>query len=40
MDEVFCFFTSGALSHDCSQKKFLIFFEKKNQRTFITLDLR
>jgi hypothetical protein len=31
-DEVFCFF--------CSQKKGLFFFEKKNQKTFLTLDLR
>jgi len=47
MDEVFCFFasgalshdTSGALSHDYSQKK-AFFFEKKKQKTFPTSDLR
>jgi hypothetical protein len=39
MDEVFCFFPSGALAHDCSQKK-AFFFEKKKQKTFNTLNLR
>jgi len=31
MDEVFCFFSSGALSHDCSQKK-AFFFEKRSKK--------
>jgi hypothetical protein len=40
MDDGFWFLTSGAPAHDCSQKKGLFFFEKKNQKTFMTLDLR
>jgi len=47
-DEVFGLFPSGALAHDTSgglahdrsPKKGLFFFEKKNQKTFPTLDLR
>jgi hypothetical protein len=32
--EVFCFFASGAVSHDCSQKKAFFFFEKKEAKNF------
>jgi len=36
LDEVFCFFPSGALAQDCLQKKCLFFFEKKNHKTLPT----
>jgi len=32
MDEVFCFFPSGTLAHDCSRKKFWFFFEKRTKK--------
>jgi len=32
LDEVFCFFPSGALAHDCSQKKCCSFLKKRTKK--------
>jgi len=40
MADVVGFGPSGVLLHDCLQKKCVFFFEKKNQKTFSTSDLR
>jgi len=39
MGEVFCFFVGRAFARLCT-KEALFFFEKKNQKTFVTSDLR